>query len=282
MDVFKNKSISILFSLIMLSSCAAQKEAFKGDLAEKMICDSEQPLSLGEIHLKINEWEDPAANTCIYINKDGSFGWEWSRASGGQEDRDYPNYPEAEFGINPWNNYGTDISTTQLLPLQLKDFKSASMTVDVVTDIKGENRGWNLAFEMWVSDTNPTLGHAKPKGEIMVFLSNAPQYDPATPETTKIIDDGFNKYRLYQTSDSWGEWGRYRQYRLDTSHGKFNGTLNIQAFIDYFINVEGWGKNLWVTRFELGNEVYKNTSGKAHIKHLSFEINGQIKKASPK
>ena len=64
-------------------------------------CGNEDPdIGLGTIRVTQNEWTDPDANTCIFFNCDGSFGWSWDRGgTAGQA----PNYPEAEFGINPWN-----------------------------------------------------------------------------------------------------------------------------------------------------------------------------------
>lgn len=242
-------------------------------------CDA-TPIHLGEVRLLTNEWTDPEADTCIFLDQQGQFGWTWTRgATGMGENPNYPNYPEAEFGINPWNASGLDTSSTDVLPLQLKDFTSASMTLDVFTDVGGNNSGWNLAFEMWLSDTDPTLGPANPKGEIMVFLSNEPNYYPASPETGEVLNDGERDYKLYVSSDSWGTWGYYRQYRLDTHDGKFNGKLNIHAFLKHYLENEGWDGNLWVTRFEIGNEVYQNSGGTTTFENLSFEVNGQTRAA---
>lgn len=242
------------------------------------ICD-EMPLGLGEMHALTNEWTDPAADTCTFLDMDGTFGWKWTRGATGTGDHPtYPNYPEIEFGINPWNMKGIDVPTTTLLPLQLKDFKSASMTLDVNTQING-NGGWNLAFEMWLADSNPALGPAKPKGEIMVFLSNDNNYWPTSPETNQTLNDGGHDFKLYVSSDTWGTWGYYRQYRLDAHDGKFNGKLDIYAFLKHYLQDEHWDGNLWVTRFEIGNEVYQNSGGTTTFKSLSFEVNGQTRSA---
>jgi hypothetical protein len=243
------------------------------------LCD-ETPLQLGEVRLLTNEWTDPEADTCIFLDQLGQFGWHWTRgATGSGDNPTYPNYPEAEFGINPWNTDSIDTSTTDLLPLQLKDFTSASMTLEVFTDVGANNSGWNLAFELWLSDADPTLGPTSPKGEIMVFLSNEPNYYPSSPETPQVLNDGEHEYDLYVSSDNWGTWGYYRQYRLGTHDGKFNGKLNIYAFLQHYLQSEGWDGNLWVTRFEIGNEVFQNSGGTTTFKNLSFEVNGQTRQA---
>jgi len=242
-------------------------------------CDS-TALNLGEMQLLTNEWTDPLADTCVFLDVAGNFGWKWTRGATGAGDHPtYPNYPELEFGINPWNKEGLDKSTTTLLPIQLKDITSASMTVDVFTDVGANNTGWNLAFELWLADKNPALGAANPKGEIMVFLSNWPGYYPANPETQQTLNDGNHDYKLYVSSDNWGTWGYYRQYRLDTHDGKFSGKLDIGKFLKHYVEDEHWDANLWLTRFELGNEVYQNSGGTTTIKNVSFEVNGQVRDA---
>jgi hypothetical protein len=235
----------------------------------------EESLNLGPIRLLTNEWTDPEADTCVFLDSDGTFGIEWTRGStGAAPNPEYPNYPEAEYGINPWNEEGIDTSTTEYLPLQLKDFTSAKMQIDVTTTTT-VNSGWNLAFELWLSDTDPTLGPANPKGEIMIFLGNHPSYWPTDPTDT-TFNDGNNEYTLYESSDNWGDWGIYRQWRLGDTDGQvdFNGTLDIYAFLKHHMDNEGWDQNLWVTRFEIGNETFQNSGGATRFRKLCFEVNG--------
>ena len=157
-------------------------------------------LHLGEIFLETNEWSDTNQTTCIFLDEDGTFGIEWERGDTGEQY--IPNYPKAEIGAAPWNTEGSLMSSSSaILPIQLKDLKSASMTLDVTTTTV-TNNGWNLAFELWLSDEDPTKGKASPKGEVMIFLGNKPKYWPWEPKGGEF-HDGHNTYTLYETSDEW-------------------------------------------------------------------------------
>lgn len=255
-------------------------------------CDG-AAIRLGEMQIFPNEWNDGRADTCVFLEPDGTFGWRWSNgdfsapagaggASGlmGAINPDWPNYPELEFGINPWNARGLDRSTTTLLPKKLGEITSASMTVNVKTVVGGTGK-WNLAFELWLSDENPVENPgSKALAEVMVFFGNIEGYYPAEPQTSETLDDGERVYTLYQSSDTWGdeENQKYRQYRLGGAQTSFEGKLNIGKFLDHY-KQQGWSQDLWVTRFELGNEVYSGSTGTTTIHSVSFEVNGEVREA---
>ncbi|MDC7233491.1 MAG: hypothetical protein PQJ58_09685, partial [Spirochaetales bacterium] len=141
---------------------------------------------------------------CVFLDEDGTFGIEWQRGDTGEQYM--PNYPKAEFGAPPWSTAEEPVqSTTALLPIQLKHLKSASMTLDVTTTTI-TNNGWNLAFELWLSDEDPTKEKAQPKAELMIFLGCKPMYWPWEP-MGGMLNDGHNTFTLYETSDEWQNWG---------------------------------------------------------------------------
>jgi len=255
--------------------------------------DDEKILPLGCMHLLSNRWTDPMATETLFLNTDNSFGWTWNRGGSGGSN---PNYPEVEFGVNPWgetmNGDLTSVSTTDLLPLQFKNMQSASMTVDVDANIATPSLTWNLAFEMWLSPDDPTKGSSTPKFEIMVFLGNLPMYWPPKPmcdasatsyNCGNQLNDGFNNYTLFYASNNWGVSDSggtpytYIQYRNSANggNGQFNGTVNIYKFLQA-VNPSG---DLYVTRFELGTETYQGAQGNTTIKSLAFEVNGTTEAA---
>jgi hypothetical protein len=140
------------------------------------------------------------------------------------------------------------------------------MTIDVNSTTNGAH--WNLAFEMWLSPVDPTTQVTSPSAEIMVFFGNDADYYPKDPQTDQTIDG----YQLYFTSDNWADGYAYRQWRNGTvgANASFNGTLDIKKFLD----VSGFDPNWYVTRLEIGNEVYAGSTGSTTINSLSFEING--------
>jgi hypothetical protein len=249
----------------------------------------EQILPLGCMHLVSNRWTDPMAAETLFLNVDSSFGWSWQRGNTGPMYSwgSPPNYPEIEFGINPWG-LAPGVSTTDLLPMQFKNMHSASMTVSVDANIMKPDGGWNLAYEMWLSPDDPTKGMTNPQYEIMVFFGNGPTYYPTSPTCDSLVDNvpcgqqvesGGNSYTLFFSSTQWSgpPAYNYMQFRdsANSSAGAFSGTLDIYMFLQT-VHPSG---DLWVTRFELGNEAYENTQGATTITRVSFEVNGTTETA---
>jgi hypothetical protein len=250
----------------------------------------EQVLPLGCMHLLSNRWSDPMAAETLFLNTDNSFGWSWQRGNTGPMYTwgSPPNYPELEFGVNPWGKVdplakGPAISTTDLLPMQFKNMHSASMTVNVDANIMQPNGEWDLSYEMWLSPKDPTLGLTNPEYEIMVFFGNVATYYPTMPTCDSLVgnipcgqqvESGGNSYTLFFSSTQWSgpPAYNYMQFRdsANSSGGTFNGTLDIYKFLQ-LVNPPG---DLWVTRFELGTEAYQNTQGTTNITSVSFEVNG--------
>jgi hypothetical protein len=240
------------------------------------------------MHLLSNRWTDPMTAETLFVNADSSFGWTWNRGATGPTT---PNYPEIEFGVNPWGMtmYGdlTNVSTTDLLPAQVQNIHSASMTIDVNANIMNPGTGWNLAFEMWLSPVDPTKAMTNPAYEIMVFFANQPSYYPTTPGCDQSatsygcgsqVVDGTHNYTLFYANTNWGTPAyTYLQFRdsADGSSGQFAGKLDIYKFLQA-AKLPG---NLYLTRFELGDETSQGGQGTTTIKSLSFEVNGAIEAA---
>jgi hypothetical protein len=257
-------------------------------LAGTSATNAEKILPLGCMHLLSNRWSDPMSAETLFINNSGGFGWTWNRGTTGPTT---PNYPEIEFGVNPWGMtmYGdlTNISTTDLLPAQVSNIHSASMTVNINANIQNPGTGWNLAFEMWLAPVDPTKATTNPSFEIMVFFGNQPSYYPTMPgcdaSATKYncgttVTDGTNTYKLFYANANWGTPAyTYLQFRdsADGSSGTFNGKLDIYKFLQY-ANPAG---NLYLTRFELGDETSQGGQGTTTINSISFEVNGTTETA---
>ncbi len=246
------------------------------------------PLPLGTMHLLTNMWTDPQCLTCTFVDGQGHFGWQWQRGATPNPVPAgavaiFPNYPELEFGTPPFMLEPS--STTTLLPIQLSALTSASMTVNVTTAVDSANTTgeWDLAFEMWLTDVNPLVATPTIKYEIMVFFGVWPGYYPTTPIAGSDINDGINDYALYTTSDTWGTGYKYRQYRdqANSSTGVFDGKLNIYAFLQNVMSVDPPSSGYWLTRFELGNEIYQNSAGTTTIQSIAFEVNGKTEQAMP-
>lgn len=256
---------------------------------------------MGELRLLNNKWGSvqtkcPDASQEIFVNADHSFGWEFSRGSCGfyVSAGDSPDYPEVEIGIAPFDKTGPDaevnVSTSDILPLQIKDINSASVTLDNyrIELEAGKDKSWNLNFELWVSIKDPRVELLPdPEIELMVFWGwneNRWGCDDAWSQngvgSNQMSSNGKN-YTLCHQSDTWGSdekpW-RYFQFRDNDGspqHKDFTGKLDIKATLDWLVQHAGVSGELWVTRFEVGTEIDDNTAGKVTIDDMTYEVNGE-------
>lgn len=253
-------------------------------------------LRLGEIRILNNNWGSAElgcnAPMSVFVNQDGSFGWSFSRgdcdtAGSGQK----PDFPQVEFGIHPFGIgdelvTSPEFSSTTLLPLQIKDIQSASVSVEnLVASLQNEN-SWNITFEFWLSERHPvTDPDPGVHTELMTFWGWQNGRWPAPPDGTGPTGNGAGQevsssgktYTLWVQDDAWanGQW-RYYQFRANDGPQKnFNGTVDVKPFLDYLVSTRGYSSDLWVTRLEVGSEIDDNTQGMVQMSGITFEVNGQ-------
>lgn len=243
-------------------------------------------LKMGDMRLINNDWgsKQLGCNSYykIFINDDGSFGWEFNRGNCKDTTGGTPDYPEVEFGIHPFGvakNLVTspDFSSTTVLPIQIKDVRSASVKLDKLTIELQKASSWNLDFEMWLTAQHPVTGnHSCAHSEIMTFWGWQDGQWPC--DKTGNINAGSNGYALCHYGSGWGCGWNYYQFRVNGGPMRtYTGTLDVKAILDWFVNNQGLSKDLWISRFEVGSEISDNTSGKVTIKNITFEVNGVSK-----
>jgi len=228
----------------------------------------------------------------VFVNTDGSFGWNFNRgvcdpqASGAK-----PDFPEVEFGIHPFGNGSSlattpSFSTTTLLPIQIKDIQSASVTVNNISVQLNQQTSWDMTFELWLSERNPvTDPNPGVYAEIMTFWGwqanrwpdCAMCMGPAGKGLNDVVAAGTKSYKLIVQSDNWASGWRYFQFRAnDGSQNSFNGKVDVKLLLDYLTgSTHNYSKDLWVTRLEVGSEIDDSTSGKVTAQGITFEVNGQ-------
>ena len=241
---------------------------------------------MGDMRLINNDWGSRSLNCNtpyrVFIEKDGSFGWEFTRGQCGDAGA-APDYPEVEFGIHPFGHIKDsakpqDFSSTTLLPLQIKNINSASVKVDQMIIALQNANSWNICFEMWLTTKDPaTLDTGVcPYAEIMAFWGW--QDGRWACDQTGTLTAGSNSYQLCHRVDDWACGWRYVQFRVNNGPMRtYNGTLNVKSMLDWVVTNLGISRDLWVTRFEIGSEIGDNTNGKVTIKNLTFEVNGVSK-----
>jgi hypothetical protein len=246
---------------------------------------SREYLNLGDFRLLVNKWgsDELGCNTMmkVFTNTDRSFGWEFNRgACGGNKQK--PDYPEIEFGIHPFgagNSLATtpSFSSTKLLPLQIKEIKSASVAVDSLNVSIQNATTWNVNTEFWLSRKNPvTEANPEVHAEVIAFWG---WKDDWACDKSGNVTAGSTSYNLCHQSDSWGSGWRYYQFRANNASQSISGKVDLKAFIDWLVNTHGYSTDLWVTRIEVGTELDDNTAGSVKLKNITFEVNGTSKSA---
>lgn len=275
-----------------------KKNAKPGD----MTAVKQDYLRMGEIRLINNNW-GAAALGCtapmnVFINTDKSFGWNFDRGDCDKAGANSsPDFPQLEFGIHPFGLGSSDatspnFSSTTLLPKQVKDITSASVTLEGLTINLSKESSWDLTFEFWLSVDNPatTQGNAHVYSELMTFwgwqnnrwpITGGDGSGPICNGTCSTIPAGTKTYNLVVQRDDWanGKW-RYFQFRSsDGSKKSFDGKVDVKPLIDYLMTRPGYTKDMWVARLEVGSEIDDETKGTVTMKNVTFEVNGE--KRSP-
>ncbi len=244
---------------------------------------------MGETRLINNNWGARELNCNasyeIFVNADKTFGWKWDRNTtkcGGSATK--PDYPEVEFGIHPFGKNkalvtSPDYSSTTLLPIQVKDVTSASVTIDSMNINPTGDINWNMNFEMWFTTEHPVTGnHMGAYAETMNWFGWDSQQYTWPDNGTASLDAGL-QFKLGHKEDAWPpnqspQW-KYRQWRLTSSTRNFSGTVDVKKILDHHVNNEGWPNTLWISRLEVGTELDDGSAGTVTIKNITFEVNGQ-------
>jgi hypothetical protein len=259
----------------------------------------------GEIRLLNNNWGSAAlgcsnSKFSVFYNQDKSFGWTFERHGdcdgGGQK----PDFPQIEFGIHPFgigNHLVTspEFSSTTLLPLQIKDIQSASVSIDnlnITLDPAMDDK-WNITFEFWLSQVDPrtqSAGQHLAYAELMTFWGweqdRWPSGGPGMNGSCEggsgcgdTVSTGGKAYTLWVQRDNWADGWRYFQFRQNGASSKnFSGNIDVKPLINYLLG-RGYSKELWVTRLEVGSEIDINTKGTVTLDNITFEVNGETRSA---
>ena len=257
---------------------------------------SKDYLNLGDMRLINNRWGSDALNCggtqqSVSINSDGSFGWTFNRPTCGGMKGD-PDFPEVEFGVAPFGRTSSLLTTpafssTKLLPIQIKNLKSATANIDTFNSNFQKPTYWDSNFEFWISKQDPTQNdNAGVYAEIIAFVGwqsdrlSKPNGWPC--DKSGNVTAGGSSFNLCHQSDTWSN-GQWRFFNFNVNNGPmstFNSNVDIKAMLDWVMqNYSGFTTDMWLTRIEVGTEVDDNTQGTGKINNLTFEINGESRSA---
>ncbi|MBN1606036.1 MAG: hypothetical protein JW940_05355 [Polyangiaceae bacterium] len=253
-------------------------------------------LNLGDIRLLANRWGSDelgcgGTQLEVFVNTDKSIGWSINRGvcdttgKDGLSSGEHPDYPEVEFGIHPFgigNSLATspDFSSTTLLPRQVKDITSATVKVDNMSFALQGQQSWNMNFEFWLSQNDPTTANSGVYAELIAFWGwQAGRWPCDETLGGRTASSGGKTYKLCHQSDQWAD-GKWRYFQFWDQGGpstNFSGTVDVKALLDWLVSNYGYSKDLWLTRIEVGTEIDDNTGGTVNIKNIAFEVNGTSK-----
>ncbi len=251
-------------------------------------------LNLGDMRLINNRWGADTlgcsgAMYTVTAGCDKSLSWMFSRPACGGNRAD-PDFPEVEFGVAPFGNTSNLLTTpafssTTLLPIQIKNLNSASVSLTNYSTTFTNPSFWDSNFEFWISKQDPrTNANAQVYAEIIMFLGwNANRNNSSsggwTCDKSGTVTAGGATFNLCHQSDSWSSGWRFFNFNLSNGpSSNFSGTGDVKAVLDWVMkNYSGFTTDMWLTRIEVGTEIDDNTAGSASIKNISFEVNGTVK-----
>jgi hypothetical protein len=285
------------------STCATMDQNGKANWTPgAMTSATKDYLRSCDIRLINNNWGAQTLNCSaqnsqynVFVNTDGSFGWNFNRGDcdtqGTGQD---PDFPEIEFGVHPFGKGSSlattpDFSSTSLLPIQIKNITSASVTINNMNISLQQGGSWDITFEFWVTQQDPTSSSPGVYAELMTFWGWQNGRYPEPPNgkgptgsgAGDQVTAGTKTYKLEVQSDTWanGQW-RYFQFRsTDGPSMNFSGKVDVKPLIDYLTTKRGYSTDFWISRFEVGSEIDDLTQGKVTVDSITFEVNGQTRSA---
>jgi hypothetical protein len=285
--------------------CKGQALAKPGD----KVTTSRGYLNLGDMRLINNRWgsdELGCTGTTMSVSTTTSkaLAWEFNRPTCGGANAK-PDYPELEFGVAPFGT-GNDAalltspscSSTALLPLQLKNITSASITLtNYNLTLPNPSCGcttsgstttctcsWNLNFEFWLSNDNPiTNPNPVVYAELIGFWGWQGGRWPCdtTLNSKPTVASAGKTYHICHYSNTWNanppHWSYFQFWDNAGPQTSFNGKVDLKPFIDWLVSNYNVPTDKWLTRIEVGTEIDDKTSGSVSLQNAVFEINGVSK-----
>lgn len=195
---------------------------------------------------------------------DGSraFGWRWDWPSGRY---DVVAYPEVIFGDKPWDE-PSGIETP--FPVAVG---SADVRVDFDLSIRASGV-YNAAFSVWCVSSLParreSISH-----EIMIWTANSGLTPAGKRQGTASIDGAdYDVYVRENHGDASGGTSQSWTYvAFKRKESMTQGTIAIDAFIDYLLGKGMISASNYLTSVEFGNEVVKG-SGAVDMRRYAVTV----------
>jgi chitinase len=210
-----------------------------------------------------NRWGMPAAQQCIWLNDDGSYGYDFDASNTGSG----INYPEVFIGTRPW---GDDTGVAEF-PIQRRNIDELVMEIDADVTISGGE--WDWAEEWWLMEQPPSQQTRTHKYEIMLLLdwSDTHNHGPVTKRNAWTDQFG-TTVDHWTTYNSGGTSATFYIFRIQGGHN--GGKIDMKEIVDYLSNNHGVAGDLYLSGIELGNEYWSGAVGETTYNTFNVTING--------
>lgn len=210
-----------------------------------------------------NQWGNPDAQQGVWVNDDGSYGWDFD-ASGTKSGI---NYPEVFIGTRPW---GSDTGVPEF-PIQRGDV--TEYVLDVQTDSNISGGEWDFAHEWWLMEQRPSVQTKTYQYEIMLLLDWGGGHDHGSPVYTDLWTDEYgNTIDLWALYNSGGTSATFYIFRIQGGHD--GGKINMKRIVDWLTSHEDIREDLWISGSELGNEYWPGAVGSTTVNEFTVTVNG--------
>jgi hypothetical protein len=223
-------------------------------------------VDFGTKRLINNLWGAPPEeklSSAIILSANKTFGWYWDRPNPLMKPGNYgyqPIYPNIRTGGCPW-----EPSKIANFPIKISEVKSLQFDVDYNYPLAPTGT-YNLAYDMFLSDTNQASSDPKPKAEVMIWLHHTLQ-QPSEAYQGDVSDD-INTYGFYSYTMPNGRL-YYAFILKEQAPLKTLQSVNARKLMDH-LNLD---PNWFLHGVELGNEVVNGT-GNIEISKNTINLNG--------
>jgi hypothetical protein len=175
-------------------------------------------------------------------------------------------YPELLFGVSPWWGSTNPTDPLQVFPIRVSDI--AALTADYSLSFDGETRGYNVSFEMWLTNT-PAGGSATITNEIMVWFHDG-AFGPDGAVVGTYTDQYFSG--IIHNAPTYGDPAHPWEYTaIATTSDSLTGRLDIAAILRELKNLGIITGTEYLATVELGAELAVG-QGSLTVNSLNYNI----------
>jgi len=211
-----------------------------------------------------NRWGNDAADQCIWLDEDGSYGYDFDASGTGGG----INYPQVLVGTKPW---GSDTGVAEF-PVRRRDVDE--LTIDVEADYSESGAEWDWAEEWWLMEQPVSQETATHRYEIMLLLDWNDQHSHGGVEAENVWTDQYGN-----TVDHWATYAGgggtnadFYIFRIQGGHD--GGKVDLKPIVDYMTDEHGVSEDLWLSGIELGNEYWAGSTGQTTYETFDVTVNG--------